>query len=191
MAEDRDSVARAVSQWNAAELEEAIVEAGGAGGMVRTQAEWAAHPQAAAVAEGGHGLVAGGGRPGIKEEVDRAALRVQDGPADTACWTAHVTLVNDPSEMGRVVRMSPLAQPAPKTGGGWDYPKGVPAALFDALARLDRAAAGAGEIDLVAQLGEAWIKQGAANQPIRSGADLAAALGDPTYVAAKRRWRSL
>ncbi len=136
-------------------------------------------------------LVAGGPRAGIKEEVDRAALRVQDGPVDTACWTAHVTLVNEPSEMGRVVRMSPLAQPAPKAGGGWDYPKAVPAALFDALARLDRAAAGPGEIDLVAQLGEAWIRQGAANQPIRAGADLSAVLGDATYLAAKRRWRSL
>ena len=50
VAEERDAVARAVSQWDAAELEEAIIEAGGAGGMVRTQEEWAAHPQAAAVA---------------------------------------------------------------------------------------------------------------------------------------------
>jgi crotonobetainyl-CoA:carnitine CoA-transferase CaiB-like acyl-CoA transferase len=48
--EDRDAVARAVAQWDAAELEEAIIQAGGAGGMVRTQAEWAAHPQAAAIA---------------------------------------------------------------------------------------------------------------------------------------------
>nr|WP_294521705.1 CoA transferase [uncultured Rhodopila sp.] len=47
---DRDSVARAVAQWDAAELEEAIIDAGGAGGMVRTASEWAAHEQAAAVA---------------------------------------------------------------------------------------------------------------------------------------------
>nr|WP_294506191.1 CoA transferase [uncultured Rhodopila sp.] len=50
VAEDRDAVARAVAQRDAAELEEAIIAAGGAGGMVRTAAEWAAHPQAAAVA---------------------------------------------------------------------------------------------------------------------------------------------
>ena len=50
VAEDRDAVARAVSHRDAAELEEAIIAAGGAGGMVRTQAEWAAHPQAAAIA---------------------------------------------------------------------------------------------------------------------------------------------
>ncbi len=135
-------------------------------------------------------LVAGGSSVGPKAQVDRAAEAVQDGPGDSACWTAHVTLTNDPGEMGRVVRMSPLAQPVPRTGGGWAYPKAVPAALFDALARLDRAASGAGEIDLIAQLGEAWIKQGAANQPIRAGADLSIVLGDATYAAAKRRWRS-
>jgi hypothetical protein len=48
--EDRDAVARAVLNWNAADLEEAIIAAKGAGGMVRTHAEWAQHPQAAAIA---------------------------------------------------------------------------------------------------------------------------------------------
>lgn len=48
--EDRDVVARAVRTWNAPELEEAIIAAKGAGGMARSQAEWAQHPQAAAVA---------------------------------------------------------------------------------------------------------------------------------------------
>ncbi len=50
VAEDRDAVAKAVLTWNAADLEEAIIEAKGAGGMVRTHAEWAQHPQAAAIA---------------------------------------------------------------------------------------------------------------------------------------------
>ncbi len=48
--ESPDAVTQAVAQWNAAELEEAIVAAKGAGGMVRTGAEWAEHPQAAAIA---------------------------------------------------------------------------------------------------------------------------------------------
>jgi crotonobetainyl-CoA:carnitine CoA-transferase CaiB-like acyl-CoA transferase len=48
--EDRDAVTRAVAGWDALELEEAIIAAKGAGGMVRTRAEWAAHPQAAAIA---------------------------------------------------------------------------------------------------------------------------------------------
>jgi hypothetical protein len=39
-----DSVAKAVSQWDAMDLEAAIDEARGCGGMVRTHAEWMAHP---------------------------------------------------------------------------------------------------------------------------------------------------
>jgi crotonobetainyl-CoA:carnitine CoA-transferase CaiB-like acyl-CoA transferase len=48
--ESREAVTRAVATWNAADLEEAIIAAKGAGGMVRTHAEWADHPQAAAIA---------------------------------------------------------------------------------------------------------------------------------------------
>jgi crotonobetainyl-CoA:carnitine CoA-transferase CaiB-like acyl-CoA transferase len=48
--EDRDAVRKAVAQWDALELEEAIIAAKGAGGMVRTMAEWAQHPQGIAVA---------------------------------------------------------------------------------------------------------------------------------------------
>lgn len=48
--EEREAVIRAVAQWDAQALEEAIIAAGGAGGMVRSLEEWAAHPQSAAVA---------------------------------------------------------------------------------------------------------------------------------------------
>jgi crotonobetainyl-CoA:carnitine CoA-transferase CaiB-like acyl-CoA transferase len=48
--EDREAVRRAVAKWDALELEEAIIAARGAGGMVRTMEEWAEHPQAAAIA---------------------------------------------------------------------------------------------------------------------------------------------
>ena len=47
--EDREAVRKAVAQWDAAELEEAIIAAKGAGGMVRTMQEWAEHPQGNAV----------------------------------------------------------------------------------------------------------------------------------------------
>src|SRR5437016_7223717 len=50
VSEDREAVSQAVAKWDALELEEAIIAAKGAGGMVRTMAEWAQHPQAAAVA---------------------------------------------------------------------------------------------------------------------------------------------
>jgi crotonobetainyl-CoA:carnitine CoA-transferase CaiB-like acyl-CoA transferase len=48
--ESREAVTRAVAAWDADRLEEAIIAAKGAGGMVRTRAEWASHPQAAAIA---------------------------------------------------------------------------------------------------------------------------------------------
>jgi crotonobetainyl-CoA:carnitine CoA-transferase CaiB-like acyl-CoA transferase len=48
--EDKDSVTKAVAKWDALELEEAILAAKGAGGMVRSQAEWKQHPQSAAIA---------------------------------------------------------------------------------------------------------------------------------------------
>ena len=48
--EEREAVRSAVANWDALELEEAIIAAGGAGGMVRSMAEWAQHPQAAAIA---------------------------------------------------------------------------------------------------------------------------------------------
>ena len=48
--EDNEAVRKAVSKRDALELEEAIISAGGAGGMVRSMYEWAQHPQAAAVA---------------------------------------------------------------------------------------------------------------------------------------------
>ena len=48
--EDKEAVRQAVAKWDALELEEAIIAAKGAGGMVRTMAEWATHPQAQALA---------------------------------------------------------------------------------------------------------------------------------------------
>ena len=48
--EDAEAVRQAVSRWDALELEEAIIAARGAGGMVRSMDEWAQHPQSVAVA---------------------------------------------------------------------------------------------------------------------------------------------
>ena len=49
-AENREEVKKAVAKWDALELEEAIIAAKGAGGMVRSMAEWAEHPQGKAIA---------------------------------------------------------------------------------------------------------------------------------------------
>jgi crotonobetainyl-CoA:carnitine CoA-transferase CaiB-like acyl-CoA transferase len=50
VADDREAVAQAIARWDAADLEEAIIAAKGAGGMVRAATEWSAHPQSAAIA---------------------------------------------------------------------------------------------------------------------------------------------
>lgn len=47
---DRDAVAAAVAGWDARELESAVVAEGGCAAELRTPAEWAVHPQGAAVA---------------------------------------------------------------------------------------------------------------------------------------------
>jgi hypothetical protein len=47
---DRDAVVRAVAGWRGAELEAAVVGNGGCAAMMRSAAEWAAHPQGVAVA---------------------------------------------------------------------------------------------------------------------------------------------
>lgn len=48
--EESDAVRNAVAGWDALELEEAIIAANGAGGMVRSMEEWARHPQGVAIA---------------------------------------------------------------------------------------------------------------------------------------------
>jgi hypothetical protein len=47
---ERAAVAAAVAGWKADDLESAVVEAGGAAAAMRSTAEWAVHPQGAAVA---------------------------------------------------------------------------------------------------------------------------------------------
>lgn len=49
-AADRDEVAAAVSRWDARELEDGVVAAGGCAAELRSPQEWAAHPQGRAVA---------------------------------------------------------------------------------------------------------------------------------------------
>src|SRR3954470_3610279 len=47
---NRLAVTKALAGWNALDFEEALIAANGAGAIVRTRAEWAAHPQAQAIA---------------------------------------------------------------------------------------------------------------------------------------------
>jgi hypothetical protein len=66
---ERDQVARAVARWTKAELEAAVVGAGGCAAAMHTREEWAAHPQGRAV----------GAEP---------LMRIDSGmPADEPVWT--------------------------------------------------------------------------------------------------------
>lgn len=49
-AADKEAVTSAVARWDKSELEEAVVRAGGCAAELRSEAEWAAHPQGIAVA---------------------------------------------------------------------------------------------------------------------------------------------
>ncbi|MRX10459.1 acyl-CoA transferase [Pseudoduganella sp. FT25W] len=49
-AEEREAVARAVAGWHGLALEEAVVAQGGCAAMMRSMAEWQAHPQGISVA---------------------------------------------------------------------------------------------------------------------------------------------
>src|SRR5207249_4570314 len=46
---DRETIAKAVAQWDAPALEDALAEIGTCGALVRTNEEWQAHPQGHAV----------------------------------------------------------------------------------------------------------------------------------------------
>jgi crotonobetainyl-CoA:carnitine CoA-transferase CaiB-like acyl-CoA transferase len=49
--DERDSMAAAIAQWEGQALEDAIVAAGACAGLVRSEEEWAAHPQGRALAK--------------------------------------------------------------------------------------------------------------------------------------------
>lgn len=65
---DREAVAQAVSRWDAAALETAVVERQGCAAMMRTAQQWAAHPQ------------------GLSVGTEPLLHRISAAPVDKPCW---------------------------------------------------------------------------------------------------------
>jgi crotonobetainyl-CoA:carnitine CoA-transferase CaiB-like acyl-CoA transferase len=115
-AADRSEVARATAVWPSLDLEQAVIDAGGVAGAMRTTAEWRAHPQADAVLGlplvGRRDLAAGGGphRPGPRLDGIRVLdlTRVIAGPVAgrfLASFGADVLRVDPPLDDGLAVEI--------------------------------------------------------------------------------------
>lgn len=136
-------------------------------------------------------LVAPTAQPSALGDVGKAAGCITDDPPDAATFIAHVVLGNDPAEVGRVVRISPVVQPVRDATGEWTYPGGLSPNLFAALAKLQMDAIQAADVANIQALGKAWLADSVPNQPVRMGDDLSCQVGHPTYSPAKAAWKAI
>jgi hypothetical protein len=134
--------------------------------------------------------------PTLTRDLTKLATSIVDDPPDAASFHAHILLggalprdEQHPVTTGPVVRLSPLLQPFPGTGGRpWDYPPGIKEKDFADLCKLDVDAIEQDSVKLIECLRKAWHADQARNQPIRAnGKTLAAEIGHGFYSEAKKR----
>ena len=133
--------------------------------------------------------------PGAIADLAKAAGCVTDDPPDMATFSTHVIFASaageDPTQLGRVVRLNPVVGPV-LTNGAWVVPDGLNADQFQGLTQLSMDAVQQSQVELIAALGTSWLADGARNQPIRmSSDDFSGSLGEELYSAAKARWNDL
>jgi hypothetical protein len=133
--------------------------------------------------------------PGAIADLAKAAGCVTDDPPDMTTFSTHVIFASaageDPTQLGRVVRLNPVVGPV-LTNGAWVVPDGLGADQFQGLTQLSMDAVQQAQVELIAALGTSWLADGARNQPIRmSSDDFSGSRGEELYSAAKARWNHL
>jgi hypothetical protein len=128
----------------------------------------------------------------VAGDLKKMAMSVVDDPPDAASYVAHRVLrgarrLDDPDP---VVRLSPSVQPR-LTAAGWE-PSGMDEEMYRRLADLDMDAVEQEDVDLLKDLGELWLADAVANQPIRYNArTLECDIGQRTFSAGVVAWRQL
>lgn len=150
-------------------------------------------------------LVAQPQRSTAVSDIRLLATAIVDDPPDAASFAAHVMLgglvtgnANHPVIDGPVVRLNPLIQPKLE-GNVWSLPdKASPpvgAALnaknFNTLVKMDLAAVGDKQVELIQLLCDAWMAGNALNQPVQTAASLQPLVGHRYYEEAVRAWRAI
>jgi hypothetical protein len=134
-------------------------------------------------------------KEGLLYDIKTVATAIMDDPPDAASFIAHVWLGGRMPTNGvpvlecPLVRLSPLVQPLRDQDGRLMLPPGLDEKQFGRLSTMDADAVAQEDVDLVRHLGELWLADNIANQPLRAhGLTMAAEIGFARYRAGKQAW---
>jgi len=127
----------------------------------------------------------------------KAGTAIIADPPGAATFHAYVALGQPLPKRGEpapadthLVRLCPFVRPCwnAKTGE-WDLPAGLTSKEFRALVDLPTDAMTAPELALIEKMGNLWVDDKIANQPVRIGERMRCDVGDETFSAAVEHWR--